>query len=356
MNGLDGGALLLPAVAAFFLTPFVIARARKGHAFDYPGPGRIHNEPIPTLGGLSIVLAVLGTLWVLAAAGLGLQPPHTLALTLAALPVLAVGIADDLGFESVPLKLSGHLVAGGILYAFGVRVSVLTNPFGDALGLGPLALPVTLLWVVAIVNALNLSDGLDGLAAGIAAIAGFALSVVGGIQGEADVRVLGLVLTGAVAGFYPYNFPKARVFLGDVGSTFLGLVLATVGLIQNRKTTTAMTLLLPIVALGLPVLDTGFAIVRRTASRRSPLHRDLGHLHHRVLRLGLSPRQAALSLLAVTAGLGIVAVFLAELPKQAALSITVLVGLLAFGGLLGLVRLERRAFRTTREGRVLQKV
>ncbi|HWX24688.1 MAG TPA: MraY family glycosyltransferase [Vicinamibacteria bacterium] len=356
MTGFDGGAFLLPAAATFLLTPFVIAWARKGRVLAYPGPGRIHEEAVPTLGGLSIVLAVLGTLWSLGAARVGLTPPHALALTLAALPVVAVGMADDLGFESVPFKLAGHLLAGGILYAFGVRVSILTNPFGDALVLGPLALPVTLLWVVAIINALNLADGLDGLAAGIGAIAGFSLSVVGGIQGEADVRVLGLVLTGAIAGFYPYNFPKARIFLGDVGSTFLGLVLATVGLIQNRKTTTAMTLLLPIVALGLPVLDTCFAVVRRSVSRRNPLERDLGHLHHRFLRLGLSPRETALSLLAVTAVLGVVAVFLAQLPKQAALSITVLVGLLAFGGLLGLVRLERRAFRAAREGRVLQKV
>jgi UDP-GlcNAc:undecaprenyl-phosphate/decaprenyl-phosphate GlcNAc-1-phosphate transferase len=115
---------------------------------------------------------------------------------------------------------------------------------------------------------------------------------VGFLENERDVAVLALVLAGALVGFFPYNFPRARIFLGDVGSTFVGLVLATVALLQNRKATAAMTLLLPLVALGLPVLDTLFAVVRRTARGRNPLRRDMGHLHHRLLRLGLSPRAA----------------------------------------------------------------
>lgn len=356
MSGADA-ALLFSAVAAFALTPVVIAVARRAATFDHPGPQKLHTEPVPTLGGLGILVAVLGTLWGFEAFGLGLTSRHVLALTLAALPVLAVGVCDDLAGASISLKLSGHFLAGGILYAFGVRVFELTNPLGDTIPLGILGLPVTMLWVALMTNAMNLVDGLDGLAAGIGAIAALSLSMVGVLQGEADVRCLGLVLTGAIVGFYPYNFPRARVFLGDVGSTFIGLVLATIALLQNRKTTVAMTLLLPIVALGLPVLDTVFAVVRRTANGRNPLRRDLGHLHHRLLRLGLSPRQAVASLLAVTAVFGLVALLLARLPKQAALSATVAVGFTAFAALAGLVRLERRVERSARaEGGALQKV
>jgi UDP-GlcNAc:undecaprenyl-phosphate GlcNAc-1-phosphate transferase len=356
MNGWDAATLLLPAIVSFLATPLVMDFARRRGLVDRPGPGKIHDHPVPTLGGLGLAVTVLAVLWLLEPLGMGLTAPHTLAVTLAALPVLAVGVADDLGVQSIPVKLAGHAFAGLVLFGFGIRVSILTNPFGDSVALGPLALPVTVLWVVVVVNAMNLCDGLDGLAAGIGGIAAFSLAIVGALQGGDDVRVLGLVLAGAIVGFYPYNLPKASIFLGDVGSTFLGLALATVGLIQNHKTTTAMTLLLPLVALGLPVFDTAYAVVRRAAHRRSPLQRDLGHLHHRFLGLGLSPRQVLALLLALTAALGATAVSLAEVPKQAALLITVVVGVLAFLSLLGLVRIERRAFRASQEQRILQKV
>jgi UDP-GlcNAc:undecaprenyl-phosphate GlcNAc-1-phosphate transferase len=356
VNAFDLSTLLAPALLALTTTPLVISWAWKARILDQPGPERIHTDPVPTLGGLSLVLPVLLTLWVLEGLGRGLTPPDTLALTLAAVPVAFVGILDDLAPRGIVVKLSGQIAAGLLLYFLGVRVSSLTNPFGDAIPLGSFALPVTLLFVVAIVNALNLVDGLDGLACGIAAIAAFCLSLVGDIQGETNVRVLGLVLAGAAIGFFPFNFPKARIFLGDLGSTFLGLALATLALVQNRKTTATLTLLVPIVALGLPVLDTAFAIVRRAANGRSPFRRDLGHMHHRLIRIGLSPRRAVLTLLAVTACFGTAAVFLAALPKQEALVITFLVGLGGFGVLLGLLKVENRVYRTPREGRILQKV
>jgi UDP-GlcNAc:undecaprenyl-phosphate GlcNAc-1-phosphate transferase len=151
------------------------------------------------------------------------------------------------------------------------------------------------------------------------------------------------VLAGALVGFFPYNFPRARIFLGDVGSTFVGLVLATIALLENRKTTAALTLLLPLVALGLPVLDTVFAVVRRTARGKNPLRRDMGHLHHRLVRLGLSPPQAVGWLLGVSAVLGAVAVLLVRLPKHAALLVTVMLGLAVLGALAALTYVERRS-------------
>jgi len=348
--------ILLPAATAFAATPLVISLARRFRLLDRPGPGKIHEAPAPTLGGLALVVAVLGSLFALEPLGLGLAPHHARGLALASLPLVLVGIADDLGIQSIPLKLLGHSLAGLALFASGISVSLLTNPLGDAFALGPLALPATVLFVVAITNAMNLCDGLDGLAAGIAGVAAFSLAVVGGIQGAEDVRVLGLVIAGAVVGFYPYNLPKARIFLGDVGSTFLGLCLATLALIQNRKAAAAITLLVPIMALGLPLLDTVLAIVRRTAIGRSPLERDLGHLHHRFLRLGLSPKQVLGLLLGLTAGLGASAVAIAEVSKQVALVVALFVSLLGILGLLGLVRLERRTEGRGGEGHLLQKV
>jgi UDP-GlcNAc:undecaprenyl-phosphate GlcNAc-1-phosphate transferase len=339
----DLAGFLLASGAAFALTPLVIAEARRAGALDHPGAQKVHAEPVPTLGGLGLVAAVLGTLWLLHGTGYGIGAGATLALTLAAVPVVAVGVWDDLRACSIPMKLCVHFLAGGILYAGGLRVVELTNPFGATVTLGPLAILVTALWVATLINALNLVDGLDGLAPGIGGIAALALGIVGFLQQERDVAVLALVLAGALVGFFPYNFPRARIFLGDVGSTFVGLVLATVSLLQNRKATAAMTLLLPLVALGLPVLDTVFAVVRRTARGRNPLRRDMGHLHHRLLRLGLSPQAAVGWLLGASAIFGAVAILLTRLPKQASLSVTAGLGLAVLVALARLTYLERRA-------------
>jgi len=336
-------AFVLAGGAAFALTPVVIAEARRAGALDQPGAQKVHAEPVPTLGGIGLVAAVLGTLWLLQAVGLGIAGHHALGLTLAAVPVVVVGAWDDLRAVSIPVKLAVHLLAGGILYAAGLRVVELTNPFGSTITLGPFGLVVTMLWVATVVNALNLVDGLDGLAPGIGGIAALALCTVGLLKDERDVAVLALVLAGALAGFFPYNFPYARIFLGDVGSTFIGLVLATVALLENRKATAALTLLLPLVALGLPVLDTVFAVVRRTARGRNPLRRDMGHLHHRLLRLGLSPARAVGWLLAASALFGATAVWLSQLSKQAALLATVALGLGIFVALGVLTWVERRA-------------
>lgn len=334
---------LLAGGLALTVTPVVIVGARWGGALDYPGAHKVHAEPVPTLGGLALVTAVLGALWVLEAAELGIALQDAVALTLAALPVVAVGVWDDLRACSIPTKLAAHFLAGAILYAFGLGVVELTNPFGPTLRLGPLGFVVTLLWVAAVINSLNLMDGLDGLAPGIGGIAALALAAVGALYGEGDLVVVGLVLAGALAGFYPYNFPRARIFLGDVGSTFVGLMLATAALLENRKATAAVTLLVPMVALGLPVLDTVFAVARRMARGRNPLRRDTDHLHHRLLRVGLSPQQAVGCLLGVSALLGAVAVILALLPKQAVLSVTVLLGGAGLAAVAALAHVERRA-------------
>jgi UDP-GlcNAc:undecaprenyl-phosphate GlcNAc-1-phosphate transferase len=289
-----------------------------------------------------VAAAVLGTVALLAGREPGVTRRLAVVLSAAAAPVLAVGIADDLRPVSISLRLGVHLLAGAILAAGGLQVGELTNPFGSAVHIGSFGAVVSVLWVATVINAMNLIDGLDGLAAGVGAIAALALSMVGRLKGERDLEMLGLVLAGAVAGFLPYNFPRARVFLGDVGSTFIGLVLAAASLVENTKTMASMTLLLPLVALGLPLLDTAAAVVRRAARRSNPMRRDLDHLHHRLLRLGLSPGAATGVLLVITALLGSAAVALAGLSREAALLLTAGLGACSLLGLAALRRLERR--------------
>jgi UDP-GlcNAc:undecaprenyl-phosphate GlcNAc-1-phosphate transferase len=336
-------AFLFAGGAAFLLTPLVIAEARRAGALDHPGVHKVHAEPMPTLGGLGLVAAVLGTLWVLHATGYGIGWRPTVGLTLASLPLVAVGVWDALRSCAIPTKLAVHFLAGAILYGAGLQVTELTNPFGSTIQVGPLSAVVTVLWIATLINAMNLVDGLDGLAPGIGGIAALSLCTVGFLRNERDIAVLALVLAGALAGFFPYNFPRARIFLGDAGSTFIGLVLAAISLLENRKATAAMTLLLPLVAIGLPVLDTLLAVVRRTASGRNPLHGDMGHLHHRLLRLGFSPPAAVACLLGTGAVFGGVAILLARLPKEAALLVTGVLGLTVLVALAALTLLERRS-------------
>jgi UDP-GlcNAc:undecaprenyl-phosphate GlcNAc-1-phosphate transferase len=333
--------LVMAGLLAGVLTPMLRRAALARGWLDRPSGLKIHREAMPTMGGLAIVAAVLVTLAALDGVGGGLGRPTTLALAIAALPVVAVSARDDLVSCSVTARLAGHAAAGLVLYAFGLRVTQLTNPIGPTIELGLAAPLVTVLWVMTAINAMNLIDGLDGLAAGVGALAALSLACVGIVRGEHDVSVLALALVGATAGFLPYNFPRARVYLGDVGSTFIGLALGATALLENRKATAALTLLLPLIALGVPVLDTLLAVVRRAARGRSPLRGDLGHLHHRLLDLGLAPTRAVACLLAVTAAFGLLAVLLAAADKQTVLSTLLLLAMLVGAALLGLDRLER---------------
>lgn len=337
--------LVMAGVMAGVLTPILRRTALARGWLDRPNGLKIHRDPMPTMGGLAIVAAVLATLGALGWAGEGLGLRTTVALAIAALPVVAVSVRDDLLSCSVAARLAGHATAGLVLYAFGLRVTQLTNPIGPTIELGLASPLVTVLWVVTAINAMNLIDGLDGLAAGVAALAALSLACVGIVRDERDMSVLALALVGATAGFLPYNFPRARVYLGDVGSTFIGLALGATALLENRKATAALTLLLPLIALGVPVLDTLLAVVRRTVRGQNPLRGDLGHLHHRLLDLGLPPARAVACLLAVTAALGLLAVLLAAADKQTVLSTLLVLAILVAAALVGLDRLERTRTR-----------
>ena len=322
---------LASCAVALAATPLARALALRMGAIDQPGPRRVHREPVPSLGGLAIVAAVLGVAWAARllpgpARELSLAP--LLGLTLASIPIVALGIVDDVAGVSPLSKLGVQACAALVLSLFGFRVTEITNPLGGTLMAHALSAPLTVAWVLLVTNAINLIDGLDGLAAGVVALVAGTLWWVGHVHGDLYVMFFSAVLIGASLGFLPYNFPSARVFMGDTGSQFLGLTVAALSLLENRKGTTTLTLLFPIVALGLPLIDSVTAFGRRVLAGRPVFHADSEHIHHRLLRLGLSPRAAVVSLWSLSALLGLAAVLLEPLPRRTAGWLAMLLALL----------------------------
>lgn len=318
------------AVAAA-ATPLARALAVRIGALDRPGPRRVHREPVPSLGGLAFVAAVLGVAWVaraLPGPARELTGGPLVGLTFASIPILALGIVDDLRGVSAHAKLGVQICAALVLSLFGYGVTAITNPFGGTLFAHALNAPLTVAWVLLVTNAINLIDGLDGLAAGVVAVVSGTLWWVGHVHGDMYVMFLSAILVGATLGFLPFNFPSARVFMGDTGSQFLGLTVAALSLLENRKGTTTLTLLFPIVALGLPLIDSVTAFGRRVLAGRPVFHADSEHIHHRLLRLGWSPHRAVIALWLVSALLGLAAVMLEPLERRTAGWLAMLLALL----------------------------
>jgi UDP-GlcNAc:undecaprenyl-phosphate GlcNAc-1-phosphate transferase len=265
------------------------------------------------------------------AAALDVRP--LLGLTVAAIPMVALGVVDDLRGVGPWTKLAVQSVAGLILVAFGYGVPVLTNPLRGSFESGVFNIPLTVGWVLLVTNAINLIDGLDGLAAGAVLIGSVTLWWVGRSHADFYVMFIAALLIGATFGFLCFNFPPARVFMGDTGSHFLGITLAAVSLLENRKGTAAVTLLLPIVALAVPIVDGSVAFLRRLVRGRPVFHGDVGHIHHRLLRLGLSPRLALLVLWGVCAFCGAMAALLSALPHDAAAPLALLLAVILFAAL-----------------------
>jgi UDP-GlcNAc:undecaprenyl-phosphate GlcNAc-1-phosphate transferase len=315
------GLALASGAIAFVATPGARALAMRIGAIDQPGPRRVHREPVPTMGGIAIVAAVLGVAWLarfLPGPARDLSGAPLVGLSLAALPIVALGVVDDLAPVSPLSKLGVQACAALVLSLFGYGVSEITNPFGGTLVAHALSAPLTVAWVLLVTNAVNLIDGLDGLAAGVVTLVAATLWWVGHVHGDMYVMFFSAILVGATLGFLPFNYPSARVFMGDTGSQFLGLSVAALSLLENRKGTTTLTLLFPIVALGLPLIDSVTAFGRRVLAGRPVFHADSEHIHHRLLRLGLSPNAAVMLLWTMSALLGLAAVLLEPLPRRTA--------------------------------------
>lgn len=304
-------AFLIAVVLALVLTPLVAWVSHRLGLLKSPGDRHVHIQPMPHLGGVALVLAVLPVAMVFVGFSDGL-----LAFYVGALLIAGLGVLDDVYVLSAKVKLLGQVAAALAFALLGGQVSALTNPFGAMFQLGWAGVPLATLWVVAVINVVNLIDGLDGLAAGITALVAVAMMLVASHRGEGSVVILSAAVAGATAGFLRYNFAPARIFMGDTGSGFLGFALAAMAIIGSVKDTTALTLGAPIVALALPIFDTGFAILRRVRNGKPIGQGDRDHIHHRLLNRGLGQRRTVLLLYAITALFGAVSVVLVDLPSR----------------------------------------
>jgi len=303
---------------------------------------KIHPDPVPTLGGVAIYVAFLlailvGGLW----GGFNLLDGNALTgIGLGGAVVLCLGVYDDIRHSSVAVKLLFQALAAALLFHFGFRITSIANPFGGSIELSYLALPITVLWVMVFVNAVNLIDGIDGLAAGIVAIASVTFFLTGLNLGNPRASFFALAILGASLGFLRYNLFPATIFMGDTGSMFLGFSLAAIAMLGAGKSVAVVALLIPILAIGVPLLDTLLAIFRRSKSRHGIFNADRSHIHHKLLDLGFSARQTVLILWVAAILLSIVAVALSTANRGLVL-LFIGVSLLGFSVLVGMVRSRR---------------
>ena len=330
-------AFAVAAVLSYFFTPPVKNFAHKVGAIDVPKDARrMHKKPIPRLGGLAIYGGFLCSILIF-----GKLDETMLCVLLGAALIVALGIFDDVLALGAKLKFVVQIVAAAIpVCVGGLQIGLFTNlnPLSDTpfVHLGILAVPVTIIWIVGITNAVNLIDGLDGLAVGVSSIAAITMLAVALLTGNMPIAITMAALAGACIGFMPYNLNPAKIFMGDTGSTFLGYMLATVSIMGLFKFYAVISFAVPFLILGLPIFDTANAIIRRVAAGRSPMSPDRGHVHHKLIDMGFNQKQAVAILYAISATLGLTAVVLTSSGevKAIVLLLAVLVAILVCAGII----------------------
>ena len=305
-------ALLVALVVSFLASPIVKNFAYKVGAIDVPKDARrMHKKPIPRLGGLAIFLGFMISviLFVPIRGDREMQ-----SILLGAVIIVVLGVVDDIMALPAMLKFVVQIVAALIPVMNGVVIQAVSNPnifSSEAYWVfGWLSVPVTVIWIVAVTNSVNLIDGLDGLANGVSAISATTVLVIALLASEAQVALVMAALVGASVGFMPYNQNPAKMFMGDTGSMFLGYILATMSIQGLFKFYAVVSFVVPFLILGLPIFDTAFAFIRRIAHGQSPMHADRSHIHHRLIDMGLNQKQAVATLYVISAILGLSAVVL----------------------------------------------
>lgn len=305
------GAIALAMVVCLIATPLTKRFAEKVGAIDVPKDNRrIHALPIPRLGGLAIFVSFILSVVVFAEIDREIQ-----GILFGSILIVSVGVVDDIIQIKAIYKFLIQVAAALIPIYFGVRIDLLSNPnifaYSPYLNLGWFAIPLTLLWIVGITNAVNLIDGLDGLAVGVSTISSVTMLIVALFAtADANVAVVLAALTGACIGFMPYNLNPAKIFMGDTGALLLGYLLSTMSIVGLFKSYAIISFAIPFLVLALPIFDTTFAIFRRVAKGKSPMQPDRGHLHHRLIDLGFSQKQAVFIIYLISGVLGLLAVTL----------------------------------------------
>jgi UDP-GlcNAc:undecaprenyl-phosphate GlcNAc-1-phosphate transferase len=340
------GVVILAVVMGIVFTGLARVLALRFNILDRPDQRKMHAEPVPYLGGAGIWAAFL----LFTISGKFLFPVVFKQYTLpewfgpgmaAGTLLVAVGVWDDIRGLSAWVKFPVQVLAAAIVVFFTeLNISQIANPFGGWIYFGPLTLPITILWIVLLINAINLIDGLDGLAAGVVAISCAFLFIHDILWGQPRLLVLGLA--GVCLGFLRYNFAPARIFMGDAGSMFLGLMLSIFSLQVRVKGTTVVTLVVPLLVLGIPILDTALAFLRRLSQGKHPFQGDARHIHHRFLALGLSVRQVVVVIYFFCIALGIFALVMIRLTPPYRLTVVGLLVLLVLFMIMALSHLENQ--------------
>ncbi|MGG1314810.1 MraY family glycosyltransferase [Cohnella laeviribosi] len=352
--GISGFALALALSLA--LTPLVRKLAFKVGAMDVPDQRKVHTRIMPRLGGVAIYAAFTASILLF----LPVLPDNFLnaydrnliwALLAGGTLIVLLGALDDRFTLSAKLKLLVQIAAACVVvFGFDIKINLVNVPFGSAMQpVGEwLSIPLTILWIVGVTNAINLIDGLDGLAAGVSAIAIGTILVMSALMGQEAVILLSVVLLGAVIGFLKYNFHPAKIFMGDSGSLFLGFTLAMLSML-GFKQITVVSFVTPLLIIGVPLSDTFFAIVRRWIQKKPIFAPDKGHLHHCLQQLGFSHRKTVLIIYGIAAFFGVCAIVQSLISKSGLgnwvtfVVICVLVFLLQIGAeLIGIVDKTRK--------------
>ena len=303
-------ALIVGIIISFAATPAAKWFANKVGAIDVPkDERRVHTHPIPRLGGLAIFVGFILSVVLFAEIDRPVQ-----GILLGAVIVVISGVIDDIVPMRAWQKLIFQVLAAGIAVYHGVVIEILSNPFflttNEYIVLGALAIPITIIWIVGITNSVNIIDGLDGLAVGVSTISSIVMLVISILVSDGNVAIIMAALAGACIGFMPYNMNPAKIFMGDSGALLLGFVLSTASIIGLFKFYAIVSFAAPVLVVALPLFDTAFAFFRRILKGQSPMHADRGHLHHRLIDLGLSQKQAVAILYSISAVLGLIAVVL----------------------------------------------
>lgn len=334
------------------LTPLSIKLAHRVGAIDQPTPRKVHSEPTPRLGGLAVAVSILATIGI----GYVVNPyirsglPEIAGLLAGSMIILGLGLYDDV-YNARPLtKLAVQIGAALIVVFSGIEIELASNPLAGQVrnyfDLGHLSIPLTVIWIVGLTNAMNLIDGLDGLATGIAMFASMALFLIS-IQGTSAgiVTYFYASIAGATLAFLKYGRFPAKVFLGDGGSTFLGFSLAGLAVLGMAKSYSFTVLSIPMIIFGVPIFDSIVTLIRRFLSSEGLMQADRQHIHHRLIGVGLNQRQAVWILYGVTIVLGIIGFTFTVLLDEYAAVIVVIIGVLG-----GFLAKELRLFGSSRDG------
>lgn len=317
--------LIVSTLISFCTIPFVKKLAYKVGAIDIPKDERkIHKNPTPRLGGLSIFISFVITTLLFT----GEIEKFEISFVVGATIIVIGGVIDDI-YEIRPIaKLIFQILAASVLVSTGVHIDVLSNPFSNInpmINISLLAIPITIIWIVGVTNAFNLIDGLDGLAGGVALISSATIFIIAINSGRGSVAALTIILCGAIAGFLPYNFNPASIFMGDTGAQLLGFLLASISVEGTVKSATAFAVAVPLLTIGLPLYDTLFAMIRRKINGQPISQADRGHLHHRLLDIGLSQKKAVIVMYIISFVLGIIAIYAMELSATDAYMLLIIV-------------------------------